>query len=288
MWEKIETFLFDLMGLLLPGIVFLVGIFFTSLLLFSSGTFEKIEMLSKDIPFFITLLNIFNKLNNQISLLILLFLLHAYLTGHVIKVFSKIYYSIFGLIFDKGINKMIVTLKNKGNIDTAYLTSKFPSSFETFLNDALKIISNLSKETFVYIPKDYEPANEKFLDESMVIINRKFETDFPKEWYSFYKLAKIIISHEDLKSMNDTFLAKYNLYRSLSFITFLQIITIVIFNISSVGLNSLSGPISLTLILINIIFWYTFHEKYKRYYRLCGNEILVAVYYHFKKETMSN
>ena len=102
--NKIEQFLFDIIGLLIPGFVAMV-----------------LPML---ILFFVCKLNsfiLFNNFFNEFSqssikeytwlILIAIFTIW-YLLGHVIKVFSIRYYNFMRIIFDKNINVQFIKIKN--------------------------------------------------------------------------------------------------------------------------------------------------------------------------------
>jgi hypothetical protein len=307
MWEKIETFLFDIIGLLIPGLVFLMSTIFTFLFLVSDNIYLDVQENLNKIVLFDFIMKTTKELNKHFWLIVVIFILISYLTGHVIKVFSKIYYKFFELIFDKFLNKIFAFLKSQllsllffllkklvsyvrrlpilNNMNPALKSyiKKFFIEVKNYLKSVIRFIDNFLIEIFVYGTEDYEKANKDLLDECMDIINRRFNTNFPKKWYSIYKLSKIVIYHENLKNMNDTFLAKYNFYRSLSFISFLQMVLLTILSFNKDILNDYFNVLIPILLIINFIFWYTFHEKYKRYYRLCGNEILVAMYYYLKK-----
>jgi hypothetical protein len=295
MWEKIEIYFFDIMGLLIPGLVFLSGITFTSLFLLSGDSIDDIQKILSQIAFFELYTKLDKDLKKNIWLLIAFVIFNSYLIGHVIKVMSKVYYWFFSIIFDQFFNKIISTilkwlwklikaLTSFFKIDKFF--SLFNQDFRNFIKDFIKAIyrffhHNL-KVIFVFDTEKYEKANKPLLDESLQMINERYNTNFPIKWYSIYKLSKIMIYHENLKNMNDTFLAKYNFYRSLSFICFLQFILLIYLSFYDNLLNDYSSTIVKILLGVNTIFWYTFHEKYKRYFKLCGNETLVSIYYHLK------
>ncbi|MCM3586983.1 hypothetical protein M3182_14690 [Mesobacillus maritimus] len=297
MWEKIEIYFFDIMGLLIPGLIFLTGIIFTTLFLISEEVISEIQSALKDIVLFKALFEFHKEILSHFWLIVVFYLVNAYLLGHVIKVISKVYYWMFRLIFDEFINKMVFFIYNWGVIlvkkITNYLLSKKPNFTEyksldvfRFINEYFRmvkkfIIYNL-KVVFVFKTEDYEKENKVLLVESMKMINKRFNTKFPEEWYSVYKLAKIIIYHESIKNMNDTFLAKYNFYRSMSFISFIQVLVLFICYLNPQYFNPYSNFIIVGLLIINFVFWYTFHEKFKRYFKLCGNETLVSIYYYLK------
>ncbi|MCM3115471.1 hypothetical protein M3610_09240 [Neobacillus sp. MER 74] len=292
MWEKIEIYFFDIMGLLIPGVVFLTGIIFTFLFLISGDLVNDIHSVLNKIVIFKLIYKMDKEIKKQIWLLVVFFVFNAYLVGHVIKVLSKLYYWFFRLIFDKFINQIFsLFIKWLGSrtrklIRVIQIFNSWKPSLKKFIKeyikDIYKFIKYNLKVIFVFGTEDYEKDNKPLLEESLKIINDRYKTNFPTKWYSIYKLSKIMIYHENLKNMNDTFLAKYNFYRSLSFICFLQLALLVFLSFHKGLLNDYAHTIVIVLLVVNIIFWYTFHEKYKRYFKLCGNETLVSIYYHLK------
>ncbi|MFH7820354.1 hypothetical protein [Neobacillus thermocopriae] len=295
MWEKIEIYFFDIMGLLIPGIVFVTGIIFTSLFLISGQALSDILDVLNKIAFFKIYLKMEEVLKKHIWLFVVFVIFNSYLIGHVIKIMSKVFYWFFSIIFDQFFNKIfsfiiswlwkniraLISFLKIGDLfkdinpDFKKFVMDFIKSFYKFFHHNLKVI-------FVFGTEWYEKDNKPLLEESLRIINERYDTNFPTKWYSIYKLSKIIIYHENLKNMNDTFLAKYNFYRSLSFICFLQFTLLIILSFNKELLNDYSDIIINILMIVNLIFWYTFHEKYKRYFKLCGNETLVSIYYHLK------
>ncbi|MDM5361167.1 hypothetical protein [Peribacillus sp. ACCC06369] len=278
MWDKIELYFFDIIGILIPGIIFLSGITFTSLFLISGD----LNMNFNEIFFIDILIKTSKELTKNMLFFVVFFLFNAYLVGIVIKVLSKLYYEIFEIIFDKFLNRKFTEWwkkKQKRKEPDLVHSEKDNNFWNKFI-----------KEIFEFGVDNYRGANKVLLDESKMIIKKRYNTDFPKDdWLFFEKLSKIIIYSENIKCLNDTFLAKYTFYRSLSFISFLQIFLIVVLFFLDFFLKDLLNDYSnllkipIFLIIINIIFWYSFHEKYKRYFRYCGNETLVTVYYHLKK-----
>ncbi len=301
MWEKIEIYFFDIMGLLIPGIIFLSGITFTCLFLLSADTILSIQNILSQIVLFKLYLNLDKDLRKNIWLLVVFVIFNSYLIGHVIKVISKVYYSFFTILFDQFINKIISTIHkwlrkiiadliNSPNPQRAinWMNSDFRKFIKDFITSVYRFFHHNLKVIFVFKSDEYEKDNEPLLNESLQIINQRYSTDFPVRWYSIYKLSKTINYHENLKNMSDTFLAKYNFYRSLSFICFLQFLLIIFLFFNDNLLNVYSHTIVIILLVINTIFWYTFHEKYKRYFKLCGNETLVSIYYHLKTTENDN
>ncbi|MCY7541622.1 hypothetical protein P9173_07575 [Bacillus safensis] len=314
MWEKIESFLFDILGLLVPGIVLILGVAFSYFSLISSDSWyyltQKVNNESIIVINHISIL--LERFNGGNFLIIIIFLiLLGYLLGHIVKVFSKIYYGACIIIFDNGIIELLkyIWASIKKSVKDTFrdykqfidsrpffeqryklkkmlnFENKFFKVTFIFVGNIFKFILGIFSEALTFKVDSYEPANEKLVSEVVGLINQKYEVDFPKKWYSVYKLSKTIITHENLKSLGDTFLAKYNLYRSLSFISFLNIVlTCVLYFFLSEYLNPYANILGPLLLIIHLLFLFTFHEKYKRYFKLCGNETLIALFYFFKKQ----
>ena len=289
--NKIEQFLFDIIGLLIPGFVAMV-----------------LPML---ILFFVCKLNsfiLFNNFFNEFSqssikeytwlILIAIFTI-LYLLGHVIKVFSIRYYNFMRIIFDKNINVQFIKIKN---FLWKYLSKEINKSSNLFIDIifmtskiTIGILEELSRSIggiFVFQTQGYDSSNEQFYDKVLhqlkikYGINIKKRTDIRKLNYAIYKLSQIIQDTNTIKTLTNTFLAKYNFYRSLSFIFFINIMFLVYIHITDEVKDITNFYISLFCL---IIFWYTFHEKFKRYWELSGNESLMGIYFYlFYKDKIEN
>lgn len=313
MWEKIENFLFDILGLFVPGIVFLITLVITFFSLVSNNIWQQFLLkINKDsivIIKFVTPI-IKNTDGKNFVYIILFVILLSYLLGHIIKVFSKIFYDACIVLFDLFLIRCMKYLSNKISqfakktyrkykqlivskdffleknlLKKILIMETFPFvQILEFIRNLIKFTTNLTVEIFTFKAKKYEEANESLVNETVKMINKKYNVEYPETWYSIYKLSKTIMSHENLKNLGDTFLAKYNLYRSLSFISFINLLlTVFLYFFMSQYLNPFFKVICPILGVLHFLFWYTFHEKYKRYFRLCGNETLIALFYFFKK-----
>ena len=137
---------------------------------------------------------------------------------------------------------------------------------------------------FSFKSPDYYKDNEKLIPDIVKKINKKLNTNYPETWYSLYKISNVIMEQEKIKSLSFRFLAKYNFYRSLALIFLLNFIYIIYFFKEYNDIISTSGNnIYDTLLIINSLLWFTFHEKYKRYWTLCGNEALISLFYFISK-----
>lgn len=292
---KIETFIFDIMGLILPGIIILAVIISPSYLLdLSSMSQEHVES-----SYILSMLTITNAIlrthfteNTNIAIILLVIL--AYIIGHVVKVFAIIVYDFLEVVFDHSVNRLaIYGYENLGQLTNRALKWGFGNDLsqtktKQYLKTVFKPIRNTLDKIFSFRSDDYVRDNDLLRTECIAEINQRLGTNFPDKWYSLYKISKIITSYESIKSLSDFFLAKYNLYRSLAFIFLFSTLYYLYFfrAASSYVSHELIKIASLTP-FVSLILWFTFHYKYKRYWTLCGNETLVALYYHLKKHKLN-
>src|SRR5688500_13494374 len=113
-FSKIENFLFDILGLVLPGVIFLTIL----ILPISLVDITKIPAQVIDSSFILSELSTVSKIiktywTANSSLVIIFIVIISYLIGHFIKVFAIIKYEILTAIFDKSINKWINWLFEK-------------------------------------------------------------------------------------------------------------------------------------------------------------------------------
>jgi hypothetical protein len=293
--SKIENFLFDLLGLALPGAILLF-------ILISPVCFLDINQLrTNDIndSFILSELVTMNRIikaywNSDKSAIIFFFLTLSYLVGHAVKIFSIIKYSVLTALFDNSINKGIIFLYKKlgSRINNLFLRL-FHRDVETLsiygiLKDLLKPIREIIKYIFVFHPEPYMKENDSLRTKCIELINSRLNTNFPDKWYSLYKISTVLQQQENIKSLSGTFLAKYNFYRSISFISiFTTVYYFLFFSASSLYLTPELKKIATLLISSSILLWFTFHIKYKRYWTLCGNETLVSLFYFLNKKKLN-
>jgi hypothetical protein len=285
MWDKIENYLFDILGLLVPGLVLIISILVVSLALLNEKAENGLNkfFVSTDFP----LVSIWKTISASLVgswLIIIVSVIMLYLCGHLVKTFSKVYYDFCSNLFDKGLFRWVYnkkTVNKKQNQDPKLgLFHKIKIVFFDCLKGFLSFFYRGMKNVVTYNADNYEPANKSLVGKTVDLINEHYNTDYPREWYSIYKFSKIVGSNEDLKSLSNVFLAKYNLYRSLSFISFVIIIYVLILHFKFDNYINASAGVMLPFILISsFLCWYTFHLAYKRYFRLCGNEALISLFY---------
>lgn len=267
--EKIEDFLFDFLGLTIPGILF------NFFLLFPIYLIEQSKISSQREAYFLIYLN---ELAERISFainkysdtaLLVVFILFSYIIGHTIKVFSKLQYDFFESIFD---NFLIGPLF--GKISSWKITERLKKIA------VLNFLGKLFEKLFYFEPKKY---NENIKNYVFKKIKDK-DSNFSDDWHEVYKYSRILIAQENIKSLSYNFLSKYNFYRSLSFLFLINLVyELYIFH--DYSLLFYEGLINTKPLIIsaNLILWFTFHEKYKRYWKLCGEEAVMDAYYYLLK-----
>ncbi|MCL9804600.1 hypothetical protein NAT51_03645 [Flavobacterium amniphilum] len=294
--SKIENFIFDILGLILPGFIFL-GVLVIPL---SLVDITQIPCKELDNSYILselsTISNLFkNYWNEKSNIIIISIIILAYLLGHFVKVFSIIKYEILVAVFDKSINKLVAYLYSlvKSMFGWIYQKMFNESLFSTkgysWLKDLFKPIKNTLSKIFTFKSEDYFTDNTSLRTECITIINTRLSTNYPDKWYSLYKFSTVITNQESIKSMAAFFLAKYNLYRSLAFIfMFAAFYYNIFFNASAKYTSSEIHKLSLLILITTGVLWFTFHYKYKRYWTLCGNETLVSLYYFLNKKNVND
>lgn len=294
--SKIESFLFDILGLVLPGVIFLLLIISPISFINAQKIPEKVLTSSYILSCLVTfykILEVYLTKNLNITLTVLFII--AYLLGHTIKVFSIITYEFLSMIFDKLINKIMIWLFSKFTKLLGWLNNRIVDTpFEdTFVYKQLKVILKPLKSTitkiFTFDSANFFPDNESLKTASIAVINQKLNTSYPDAWYSIYKFSMILQQQENIKSLAANFLAKYNLYRSLSFIfIFTTIYYYCFFGAAAEYISPELTKITSLILYVSLILWFTFHYKYKRYWTLCGNETLVSLYYFLHKKKLTD
>ena len=285
---KLEDFLFDILGLALPGAIFLLIL--VSPIWFVHLNAAKPEDLQN---LFLSLIHFFYKViqihwEKNMQLTIITFLISSYLLGHAIKILSIYLYEILGSIFDKIIieySRQFVNwlkLKLKKN--------KIISAIKTQKNivDSAKRILKIPMTLFTYFPPDYDPANAAIFESCSEYVADKTKVKGIK-WYTLFRISSVIINQEKIKSLSNGYLAKYNLYRSLALI-FLS--TAFYYHLVFKSAEKFLIPdvqrIEPLIIIISLFLCFTFHSKYLRYWTLCGNEALISLFYFLNKKGLTS
>jgi hypothetical protein len=301
--DKIESYLFDFLGLFIPGLLTISMLIIPSFMIDFSKLLKINNSESKILSFIMILYqNVHNKDINFLreTYSIILIVLALYILGHLIKVLAITFYEISVAFFDLTINKIIIHYyfkilnKLRNHYKEKYENNKKYKSREkmkfiyNWLVKFTKPYKNLLNKIFVFKPDDYLNDNEPLKSRSIKLINVKTGMDYPDIWYSIFKFSNIINTQENIKSLSFTFLSKYNLYRSLSFIFFVSFFYYsIFFNVAESYIYSDVLILKGYMLFIIVLLWFTFHYKFKRYWTLCGNETLVSIFYFLNKNKIN-
>ncbi len=299
-WEKFDQYLFDIVGILLPGIVGCI------ILLFLKGiTFE--------------LLNSFLSTIENHFIPIALFFLFSFLLGHVIKFGSITYYAVATPItevvftflkkllwvlkkilwpvrslffcFKKNIRDYLNKFQNKISYNSFLtLCSWYRKLYFFLLKEGDKIlkpikrfyVENIFRHKIQKYGSDYQPIENYVIQEmkkDSELSNLRFD-DKTKLNNAIYKISDILSRNENIKSLWHVHLAKYNCYRSLAF---LFLFTYLICTFPELPILKNFGFINVPQFLsaFLLVFFFTFHYKFKRYWQLCSTEALNSLFYYY-------
>lgn len=250
MLDKLEDFLYDVFGIILPGIcVFLV--FGGSWYFIAKDTSALIHFLDS-IP---------NNDKIPFSALILLTLLFAYLLGTILMKFSRIFYEILEKIFD------------------GFLNQRF--SIYVPLDFKKKLIYKYIKDGLTFRCDEFSGSNTS-IHKAVVAQIQKEYPNFPNSnFYLIYKISSLILSQAKIPNQISKFLAKYTFSKSLACLCFLTNLwlTILLYFYS----KQIVAENALLLLGSFSVCGYIFHSNYKSFYRTCGDEALLSLYaYLFK------
>lgn len=318
--EKLEFSIYDTMGIILPG----AAIFYYFIFIFGLNINFDLKSLNT-----VVLLLVFYILGNSLKILsqfyydLFKFIFNDFIFV-LLKKLIKFAYLVFFKNFSKKIRKFKIYLKMKLK-SISYLSSYARKSFfiknrnknyslrkttiKSFLNSFKKIIDR----NFNFKCEKYDINNEFMIKEIISSLNEKSDTKLESNWYSIYKIGKVYSENNGVKTLSDMFLAKYTLYRSLSFIFFINFMCLLFQKNNFINkiISTLSNIENLSkyyivyevnnkniwrmlfthtshvelyyfLLISSYVFWITFNIKYKKYYKLCGNEVLVGLYYKIK------
>jgi hypothetical protein len=293
---KFENFIFDVMGLIFPGLIFLLLISIPPMLFdfssLKSGEVNNSILLS---TLSILLKGVKKLYSIDKNYSIALVLITSYIVGHVIKVLSVIAYDFLAAVFDNSINKWISLLCLRLLRSVVSMVKRIPKS-DVYLKpvyDLAKVLFSPIKSVILKIitfrSPDFFSSNDILRTKSIELINSKLKTNFPDKWYSLFKLSVAINAQENLKSLSGNFLSKYNMYRSLAFIfgaafAYFLVLYDIVGPLIPKYISNLRTPVLLCLGVL----CFTFHQKYKRYWTLCGNETLVSIFYFLHKKELNS
>lgn len=267
--EKLSEFIFDIMGLLLPGLLLCIYLMTLPLCMIKYSEAEQ------DLPKVYNLLLQINELDIPPYVIIFVSIFIFYLVGHAVKVFSKYFYDICPFILDHFLLIPIIKLKS-------YLNNKeINKECINYLRKLACKILGIVLDLVTFNVESYAGSFEQMKELSRTKLHKEYNMSFFKEnnlWYPFYKSALKIASDKRVKTHANYFLAKYNFYRSVAFV-FLIHILIVILLTNNANEGTIIANYSYYIILFDLLFWATFHTKYKRYWCACGTEAIIGLYH---------
>jgi hypothetical protein len=285
-FSKLENFLFDILGLILPGAIFLM-------ILLSPVLFVDIDGVPAVAVGGSVILSALQTVSHILkaywagypksSLTILIIL--AYLMGHTIKVFSRIKYELLTAIFDDGLNRPVLGayrwacgLLFRDTTSTVYLR----------LKELLRPVGTVLGYLFTFRAADYLGSDGVLRENCLALVNSRLAIQYPEDDRLITKLSGVISTQESIKTLGPFFLAKYNLYRSLALIFVLTTpYYICFFRVAGAYMPLSSHEITRLIIATMVILWFTFHVKYKRYWTLYGDERIVSLFYILNKKKLN-
>lgn len=267
--EKLSEFIFDIMGLFLPGLLLCIYLMTLPLCMINYSEAKQ------ELPKVYNLLLYIHDLNIPPYVIIFVSIFMFYLVGHAIKVFSKYFYDICPFIMDKFLLKPIIILK-----DYLY-DQKIKNKSVNYLIKLVCKVLTIFLDMVTFDVESYAGSFEQMKEVSRIKLYKEYDMSFFKEnntWYPFYKSALLIASDKKVKTHANFFLAKYNFYRSVAFVFLIQIL-IVILLFRDANKGTIIANYSYYIILFDLLFWITFHTKYKRYWCACGTEAIIGLYH---------
>jgi len=284
--SKLENFLFDILGLILPGFIFLL-ILLSPILFLDMNKTEKIADTSMLLSALTTMWQILKGYwtSNQRSVLTIAVIL-AYLIGHTIKVFSRIKYDLFPAVFDKNLNEAVTWLYKKfiGLFPPGVRASKTWSHLRQFFLPFKRLI----RDIFTFSTVNSIERDHIFRQDCVDQLNARLSIDVPNDQETIAKLSSVVTNQESLRSLGTFYLAKYNLYRSLALIFLLTAFYYnYFFGITDNPISIMSHKISGIILAASVVLWFTFHSKYKRYWTLYGGERVLTLFYFLNKKKLN-
>jgi hypothetical protein len=286
-FSKLENFFFDILGLILPGAIFLL-IFLSPVLLVDMGKMEKAADTSVMLSALVTIWNILKAYwtSNPKSALTIVAIL-AYLTGHTVKVFSRIKYEFLVAIFDKNLNIVAIRLYRKTR-SWIFPPGKPQSGTFIQLKALISPFKNFLWDLFTFSTINSLERDKIFRQNCVDQLNTRLDIKLANDQETVAKLSSVITNQESLRSLGTFYLAKYNLYRSLALIFLLTTCYYgYFFSVTGNTISAMSHKISGIILAAALLLWFTFNSKYKRYWTLYGGERILTLFYFLNKKKIN-
>jgi len=285
-FSKLENFLFDILGLILPGAIFL-------LILLSPGLFVDLAGVPPNVTNTSMIFSALRTISNILktywttyprSVLVIATII-AYLTGHTVKVFSRLKYEFLTALFDQGLNRPVIrgynAIKNRLFRPGTKMHRQWKERFKPF--------KTLVEYIFTFSPPHHFKVDEVLKQNCLDRLEFRLSIRYPDDDRSLTKISSVISNQENIKTLGPFFLAKYNLYRSLSLIfLFTTLYYIYFFKVAVPYVAPASHEISSIILVAPAILWFTFHVKFKRYWTLYGDERMMSLFYFLNKKKIND
>jgi hypothetical protein len=155
------------------------------------------------------------------------------------------------------------------------------------LKELFKPFGTLIEYIFTFSPPHHFESDTGLKQNCLAKLNTRLSIDYPDD-RSITKISGVISNQENIKTLGPFFLAKYNLYRSLSLIfLFTTLYYIYFFRVAGAYIAPASHEISALILAAPAILWFTFHVKFKRYWTLYGDERLMSLFYFLNKKKLN-
>jgi len=285
-FSKLENFLFDILGLILPGAIFLMillsPVLFVNIDGIPAATIDGSVILSAlQTVYHILKTNWAAYPKSSLTILIII----AYLMGHMVKVFSRLKYELLTAVFDDGLNRPIVRGYEK---ICGWLFMNPSSPVYLRLKELLRPLGTVLEYLFTFRAADYFAGDAVLKENCLQLVKTRLSVEYPDDTRLVTKLSGVITTQESMKTLGPFFLAKYNLYRSLALIFVITTLYYIgFFRVAGAFIAPSLQEISRLMITTMIILWFTFHVKYKRYWTLYGDERIVSLFYILNKKKLN-
>lgn len=282
--SKLENFLFDILGLILPGAIFLMillsPVLFIDMTKLPEPVADRSALLSA-----LTIVAGFLK-NYCIAYprtALVIAIISAYLIGHTVKVFSRIKYEFLKVLFDKIINPKAKKLLSR--LKARVFKKRLPPRW---LREFYPPCEKLAKDIFQFSTTSFNERDVPLRKKCVDLINEKLSMNLPDSQENVAKWSSVITNQESLRSLGTFYLAKYNLYRSLALIFLFTTFYYIFFFITAGSvITDKSHRISGIILVAPAILWFTFHSKFKRYWTQYGDERIITLFYFLNKKKIN-
>ncbi|WP_431211439.1 hypothetical protein ACQ86N_37195 [Puia sp. P3] len=284
-FSKLENFLFDILGLILPGAIFLMillsPVLFVNIDGVPAATVDGSVILSAlQTVYHILKINWAAYPKSSLTILTII----AYLMGHTVKVFSRIKYELLTAVFDDGLNRPVISGYER---ICGWLFRNPSSPVYLRLKELLRPLGTVLEYLFTFRAADFFAGDAVLKENCLQLVKSRLSVDYPDDTRLVTKLSGVITTQESMKTLGPFFLAKYNLYRSLALIFVITTLYYIgFFRVAGAFISPSIQEISRLIVTTMVILWFTFHVKYKRYWTLYGDERIVSLFYILNKKKL--